>query len=61
MANPRDRFTTASSAPENAAANYNTDLTGVEDVGQKIYSEGRGSGRLTAHIRAIRLVDSVQQ
>jgi hypothetical protein len=61
MANPRDRFTTASAAPENAAANYNSDLTSVEDVGQKIYRQDRGTGRLTAHIQAIRLVDSVQQ
>jgi hypothetical protein len=55
----RDRFTTASAAPENAAANYD-DLNAVEEVSEKIYSQSRGSGRLTAHIQAIRLISSAQ-
>lgn len=55
----RDRFTTASAAPENAEANY-PELFVVEEVGEKIYRENRGSGRLTAHIKAIRLIASVQ-
>jgi uncharacterized heparinase superfamily protein len=60
MATPRDRFTTASAAPENAAANYTRELSGVEEVSQAIYNQDRGSGRLSAHIRAVRLIDSVQ-
>jgi hypothetical protein len=55
----RDRFTSASSAPENAAANY-SELVAVEEVSEKIYQESKGSGRLTAHIKAIRLIHSVQ-
>ncbi|PZV07836.1 MAG: hypothetical protein DCF32_06290 [Leptolyngbya sp.] len=55
----RDRFTTASADPGNAAANY-PDLFVVEEVGEKIYRENRDSGRLTAHIKAIRLIASVQ-
>jgi hypothetical protein len=55
----RDRFTTASAAPENAAANYR-ELVAVEEVSEKIYQESKGSGRLTAHIKAIRLIHSVQ-
>jgi hypothetical protein len=60
MPTPRDRFTTASSAPENAAADYTRELAGVEEVSQRIYNQDRGSGRLSAHIRAVRLIDSVQ-
>ncbi|MBD2107413.1 hypothetical protein [Nodosilinea sp. FACHB-13] len=55
----RDRFTTASAAPENATANYR-DLHAVDEVGEKIYRENRDSGRLTAHMQAIRLISSVQ-
>lgn len=59
MSNTRDRFTTASAAPENAEANY-PELFVVEEVGEKIYRENKGTGRLTAHIKAIRLISSVQ-
>lgn len=55
----RDRFTTASADPENAAANYR-DLVAVEEVADKIYLDGKGHGRLTAHIKAVRLLASVQ-
>jgi hypothetical protein len=55
----RDRFTTASAAPENAAADYR-ELVAVEEVSEKIYQQNRGSGRLTAHLQAVRLLASVQ-
>lgn len=60
MANSRDRFTTASADPGNAAANY-PDLFAVEEVSEKIYQQDRGSGRLEAHIKAVRLLASVQE
>lgn len=56
---PRDRFTTASSAPENATADYR-ELVAVEDVGEKIYQQNKGTGRLTAHMQAVRLISSAQ-
>lgn len=59
MTSNRDRFTTASAAPENAEANY-PDLFVVEEVGEKIYRENKSTGRLTAHIKAVRLIASVQ-
>jgi hypothetical protein len=58
MAN-RDPYTTASADPSNASTNYG-ELGAVEDVADKIYQMHRGSGRLTAHIRAVRLLSSAQ-
>lgn len=55
----RDRFTTASADPENAAADYRS-LVAVEEVADNIYLNSRGTGRLTAHIKAVRLISSVQ-
>ena len=55
----RDRFTAASAAPENATADYPS-LVAVEDISEKIYQQNRGSGRLTAHMQAIRLISSAQ-
>jgi hypothetical protein len=59
MPNPRDPYTTASADPSNADADYQRELGDVEDVADKIYRSGRGSGRLTSHIRAVRLLATV--
>ncbi len=56
----RDPYTTASADPANAAADYPVELVAVEDVGEKIFRAGPGSGRLTAHLQAIRLSSSLQ-
>ncbi len=60
MANSRAPYTTASADPCNAAADYKVELGAVEDVADKIFDSGRGSGRLTAHIKAVRLQASIQ-
>lgn len=60
MANSRDRFTTASADPGNAAADYPVELVAVEDVADKIFNKDRDSGRLAAHIKAARLINSFQ-